>query len=83
MSGLIETLKINADSTKSGMSSYILATDLADYLVEKGLSFREAHGVVSRLVSYAVESEKELNELDLKEFKKFSALFDRTSAIST
>jgi argininosuccinate lyase len=75
MSGLIDSLKINSSRMKSVMSSYILATDLADYLVKKGLSFREAHGVVSRLVSYAVEAKKELDELDLKEYKKFSALF--------
>jgi argininosuccinate lyase len=75
MSGLVDALKINSSRMKSGMSSYILATDLADYLVGKGLSFRDAHGAVSRLVSYAVEARKELDELDLKEFKKFSALF--------
>jgi argininosuccinate lyase len=75
MSGLVDALKVNSSKMKSGMSSYILATDLADYLVGKGLSFRDAHGAVSRLVSYAVEAKKELNELDLKEFKKFSPLF--------
>jgi len=75
MSGLVDSLKINSSRMKSVMSSYILATDLADYLVRKGLSFREAHGAVSRLISYAVEAKKELNDLDLREFKKFSALF--------
>ncbi|MGD0857096.1 MAG: argininosuccinate lyase [Dehalococcoidia bacterium] len=75
MSGLVGALKINPSRMKSVMSSYILATDVADYLVKKGLSFREAHGVVSRLVSYAAEDKKELDELDLKEYKKFSPLF--------
>ena len=35
--------------------SYVLATDIADYLVDKGMPFREAHGVVARLSQYAVE----------------------------
>ena len=48
MSGLVDALKINSSRMKSVMSSYILATDLADYLVGKGLSFRDAHGAVSR-----------------------------------
>jgi argininosuccinate lyase len=78
MSGLIGSIKINQARTKSVMRSYILATDIADYLVKKGLPFREAHSVVSRLVAYAVEENKELHALGLKEFKKFSGLFDRT-----
>lgn len=78
MSGMVGSIKVNSDRTRSVMRSYILATDIADYLVEKGLSFREAHGIVSRLVAYATEAGKELHELDLGEFKKFSGLFDRT-----
>jgi argininosuccinate lyase len=48
---------------------------VADYLVPKGLSFREAHSIVSRLVAYALENNRELNELTLAEYKKFSRLF--------
>jgi argininosuccinate lyase len=77
MTGIAGSLKINPARMKSAMNSYILATDVADYLVKKGLSFREAHGVVSRLVSYAAEAEKELDELDIKEYKKFSPLFSQ------
>lgn len=77
MAGLIGSIKVNGARTKSVMRSYILATDVADYLVGKGLSFREAHGVVSRLVTYAIEKGKELHELKLQELKKFSGLFDR------
>ncbi len=78
MSGMVGSIKLNSDRTRSVMRSYILATDIADYLVGKGLSFREAHGIVSRLVTYATEAGKELHELALGEFKKFSGLFDRT-----
>jgi argininosuccinate lyase len=77
MTGLLGSLKINSASMRNAMSSYILATDVADYLVAKGMSFREAHGVVSRLVLYAIEEEKELTDLQLKEYRKFSALFEK------
>lgn len=75
MTGIVRSLKVNPGRMKSAMKSYILATDYADYLVGKGLSFREAHNVVSRLVSYAVEAGKELHDLDLKIFRKFSTAF--------
>lgn len=78
MAGLIGSIKVDASRTKAAMRSYILATDVADYLVGKGMAFREAHSIVSRLVAYAIESGKELHELEMKEYKKFSALFDRT-----
>jgi len=76
MAGLMASLKINAAHMKYSMQSYILATDLADYLVNKGLSFREAHDVVSRLVSFAIDKNKELNELEIKEYKEFSERFE-------
>ena len=76
MAGLMASLKINAARMKYSMLSYILATDVADYLVNKGLSFREAHAVVSRLVSYAIDNNKELNELEIKEYKEFSERFE-------
>ena len=56
---------------------YILATDLADYLVKKGEPFRAAHGTVGRLVSYATEKEKSFSELSLTEYQEFSPLFDK------
>jgi argininosuccinate lyase len=54
---------------------FALATDLADYLVRKGLPFREAHGVVGRLVQYAEEHGKSFRQLMLTEYRKFSPLF--------
>jgi argininosuccinate lyase len=53
----------------------ILATDMADYLVKKGLSFREAHGVMGKLVSHAVGTGRALKSLSLEEFQGFSPLF--------
>ena len=77
MSGLLGSVKINAARMKFSMQSYILATDVADYLVNKGLSFREAHNVVSKLILYAIDNNKELNELDIKEYKKFAIQFEK------
>ncbi|MGD1120349.1 MAG: argininosuccinate lyase, partial [Dehalococcoidales bacterium] len=76
--GMIRTLKVNAENTlKAAGRGYILATDLADYLVKKGVAFRAAHEAVGKLVNYAVAKGKTLAELDIKEYKKFSPQFGR------
>jgi argininosuccinate lyase len=54
---------------------FINATDLADYLVKKGLPFRTAYKIVGQTVAYAIESKKVLDELSLEELKEFSPLF--------
>jgi len=73
---LIKTLKINATQMQQAMSgSYILATDLADYLVRNGLPFRQAHNVVGKLVRYAISKGKGFQELRLDEYRGFSPLF--------
>jgi argininosuccinate lyase len=74
--GMVKTVKINAERIAQAMKTdYILATDLADYLVKKGMPFREAHGVVARLSEYAMRKGKNFQELGRHEYKKFSALF--------
>jgi argininosuccinate lyase len=74
--GMIKAIKINTGRIAQAMKSdYILATDLADYLVKKGLPFREAHGVVAKLSEYAMSKGKNFRELGLKEYRKFSLLF--------
>ncbi|MCD6421859.1 argininosuccinate lyase [bacterium] len=60
---------------KACQQGYILATDLADYLVQKGLGFRQAHRAVGRLVRYCEEKGKTFEQLSLKEFKKAHPLF--------
>ena len=52
------------------------ATDLAEYLVMKGVPFRESHGIVGRLVAYSIKSGKALHELTLGEYRKFYQGFD-------
>jgi argininosuccinate lyase len=74
--GMIRTLRIKAPNTEQAVKQgYILATDLADYLVGKGKPFRTAHDIVARLVSYAVDKGKAFSELSLTEYKSFSPLF--------
>ena len=57
---------------KGAKGGFTNATDLADYLVKKGLPFREAHAVVGRMVFYAIEHEKDLDAFSMEEFAKFS-----------
>jgi len=74
--GMVGTLKVKAvDIGQVAKQGYILATDLADYLVRKGEAFRTAHEIVARLVSYAMEKGKSFSELDLTEYRGFSPLF--------
>jgi argininosuccinate lyase len=51
-------------------------TELADYLVRKGLSFREAHQVVGKIVLYCINQKKNVEKLKLKEFQQFQILFE-------
>jgi len=75
--GMIGTVRIKKENTgRAARQGYILATDLADYLVKKGEAFRSAHDIVARLVSYAVEKDKPFSKLSLAEYKKFSPLFE-------
>jgi len=74
--GMVKTIKVNTERISEAMKTdYILATDLADYLVKKGMPFREAHGVVAKLSEYAAGKGKNFRELGLKEYKKCSPLF--------
>ncbi len=60
---------------RAATANYALATDIADYLVRRGLPFREAHGVVGQLVQYAEEHSKTFEQLTLAEYRRFSPLF--------
>ena len=62
---------------QAARDSYALATDIADYLVDRGMPFREAHGVVARLSRYAVERGVQFEQLTLEEYRDFSSLFDK------
>jgi argininosuccinate lyase len=76
--GMIRTIKVNEVNTRKALErGYILATDIADYLVKKGAAFRTAHEIVGKLVNYAAGKGKTLNELDIKEYQKLSPLFSK------
>jgi len=72
MSKMIETMQINKEKMeKSTEDDFSTATELADYLVKKGLSFREAHKLVGGMVIYCLENKKNLEDLTLSELKSF------------
>lgn len=77
MAKVIATMKINEDemmdSTKKG---FINATDLADYLVTKGIPFREAHGIVGEAVRFCESNGMSLDDLTLEQFKGYSPLIE-------
>ncbi len=75
---VVSHTKFNTNKIADGLEDGFLdATALADYLVVKGVAFREAHGVVGSLVAYYEKRGKKLGELGLNELKKFSPVFDK------
>ena len=77
MAGQIQTLTVNKEKMlEACKDGFLNATDVADYLVKKGLAFRDAHHISARLVKYAIEKNLTLEDLDLKTYKKESALFE-------
>ncbi len=74
--GMISTMKLNKDNMKkSAMNGFTNATDAADYLVKNGVPFRDAHGIIGRLVLYAIEQNKAIDELTLEELQSISPVF--------
>jgi argininosuccinate lyase len=74
--GMVKTIDVNTERIAQAMrADYILATDLADYLVKKGMPFRKAHGVIAKLSEYALDKGKNFRELRRKEYREFSPLF--------
>ncbi|PCI46090.1 MAG: argininosuccinate lyase [Moraxellaceae bacterium] len=70
--GMMPALKPNRDiMKKAAFQGYSTATDLADYLVKKGIPFRDAHEVVGKSVAYGIEQNKDLSELSLPEIRHF------------
>ncbi|MFO0229351.1 argininosuccinate lyase [Gemmatimonas sp.] len=75
MAGAISELRFERARMRAAVSSAMMATDLADYLVKKGATFREAHGAVGSLVRQAEEAGIEMTELPVDAFSKAHALF--------
>lgn len=78
MARLIGGLVFNREAmSKAVEKGYLEATDLADYLVGKGMTFRQAHETVGRMVLTAMDRKKELRDLPLKELREFSRLIQK------
>jgi len=77
LSGLLKEIDFKRENLeKATEKGYLVATDLADYLVNKGMTFRKAHHLVGDMILSAKEKRKELRELDLREMKRFSTLIE-------
>lgn len=74
---MIESMQVKQDNMYNAVDQdYSNATDIADYLVTKGLPFREAHEIIGKIVLYAIEQEKYLLALTLEEYQSFNKLFE-------
>ncbi|MBR6484530.1 MAG: argininosuccinate lyase [Clostridiales bacterium] len=75
--GMIRTMTIRKDNMEAAaLGGFTNATDLADYLVRKGIPFRSTHEISGKLVHYCIENNTTLEKLSLDEFKKFSDLIE-------
>ncbi len=74
---MIATMQVRKDRMLSGAKGgFTNATDVADYLVKHGLPFRDAHGVVGRMVAYCIEKDMVIDALSMEEMKTFSPLIE-------
>ncbi|MBR6273781.1 MAG: argininosuccinate lyase [Lachnospiraceae bacterium] len=75
--GMLKSIKFNKEKMyKSATGGYTNATDAADYLVGKGMPFRDAHRVIGEITVYCIEKKCAIDDLSLEEFKKFSEMFE-------
>ncbi len=76
-SAMLDTMKLLPDNMRgAALKGFINATDCADYLVKKGMPFRDAYTIVGRLVNHCVESGDSLESLPMEEYKKLSDVFE-------
>ena len=75
--GMIRTMTVNKNvMEQSAKKGFTNATDAADYLVGKGVPFRDAHGIVGQLVLYCIEKNISLDDMTLEEYQKISPVFE-------
>lgn len=75
---MIETMKVLKENMKKAAGKgFINATDCADYLVKKGLAFRDAYKITGKIVGYCIDTNNTLDTLPLEEYKKISGVFDK------
>lgn len=74
---LMDNIKINTENINKSMKNQFLeATDIADYLVKKGETFRNAHNITGKIIRYCIENKINLNDLSINQLKDFSKFFD-------
>jgi argininosuccinate lyase len=74
---MLETIKVNKENMRNAAKKgFINATDLADYLVKKGMAFRDAYKISGSLVAYCIDKNIVLEDVPLEVFKEYSNLFD-------
>jgi argininosuccinate lyase len=74
---MVETMRFNSERMSEALEKgYPEATDLADYLVEKGVPFRKAHNQLREIVLTAINKDKRLEELDLADYQAVNKQFD-------
>ncbi len=72
---MISTMKVKKENMyRAAQGGFTNATDVADYLVKKGIPFRSAHEIIGKMVLYCIENNKSIDQLDMSEFKNFSDL---------
>jgi len=76
LAGLVRTLAINPDRMRAALDEGMLATDLADYLVSKGVPFRRAHGLAGQVVRLAESKGAALSALALDDYRAISDIFE-------
>ena len=76
--GMLETMELKKENMeKSAKNGFTNATDAADYLVKKGVPFRDAHSIVGELVLFCVKNQISLDEMPLEEYQKISPVFEQ------
>jgi len=77
MLGMLPNIIVNAEAMRSAaLAGFTTATDLADYLVRRGVAFRDAHEAVGQAVAFAIANELSLDQLELDQLKQFSSLIE-------
>ncbi len=75
---MIAQMKVRAENMRvAAARGFSTATDVADYVVRKGIPFRNAHEIVGKTVRYCIENQKDIPELTLEEFRQFSEVIDK------
>ena len=73
---VVRTLRVRRDVTQRAAGGFMLATDVADYLVRKGLPFRDAHELVGGMVRTLIDQRRPIESLTPEQWRQFSPLFD-------